>query len=182
MKKSVFTILILTLTWSVFSVSMNDLGFFRPSKENTSVKYFYENDRYLINGNEIYSDENRLFLNGREIAELKNFFRIVADTDDIYVITRKTIFRLTDEKLESVMTFNETINDLVFEEGKFHVSLRKDIMNGFKFTHMTVSSDRRIRKIDTAVLNLKNTKYQEYLKNGNLVYKDSENTTSKDNY
>jgi hypothetical protein len=161
---------------------MNDLGFMRPSKENTTVKYFYENDRYLINGNEIYSADSKLFLNGRKIADLKDFFRIIADSEDIYIVTRKTIFKLNDDKLISVMTFNETINDLIYENGKFHVSLRKNIMNGFKFTYMTVSSNKRIRKIDTAVLNLKNTKYQDYLKNGNLVYKDSENSTSKENY
>lgn len=161
---------------------MNDLGFFRASEESGNVKYFYENDRYLSNGNEIYSDRSRLFLNGSEIAYLKDFFRIIADAEDIYVITRKTIFKLNDEKLESVMTFNETINDLVIENGKFHVALRKDIMNGFKFTHVTVSPDRYVRKIDTAVLNLKSTQYQDYLKNGNIVYKDTQNNSSKENY
>ena len=172
----------ITSVISVYSASMNDLGFLKPSKENSEIKYYFENDKCLNGGNEIYSDNNNIFLNGREIAELNDFFRIIADNEDIYIITRKTIFKLTDEKLESIITFNETINDILYEKEKFHVSLRKDIMNGFKFSYLTVSSEKQIRKIDTAVLNLKNVKYQEYLKKERLVYKSSESNTSKENY
>lgn len=172
----------ITSVCCVYSASMNDFGFLKPSKEGSDIRYFYENDRYINNGNEIYADDDKLYLNGSEIADLKDFFRIIADDQDIFIITRKTIFKLNGDKLESIMTFNEAINDLVYEKGKFHVSLKKNIMNGIKFTHVTVSDNRSIRKVDTAVLNLKNTKYQEYLKNERFVYKSPENNSSKDNY
>ena len=167
--------------WQAYSATMNNFGLFKSNENSNGILCFYENEQYIDNGNVIYSADNNLFINGKKIAELQDFFRILTDTNDIFIVTRRTIFKLSDNSLEPVITFNEMINDLTYENGKFHVALRKNTYNGYKFTHVKLDSDNYISTVDTAVLNLKKLKMSEDMSDP-YVYKNSAYRTDKDSY
>jgi RNase P/RNase MRP subunit p29 len=171
----------MTLTWLIYPVTMNDSGRFIPDEKNTGIRCFYESEQFINKGNVICASGDKLYLNGSVIAELKNFFSILTDQKDVYVVTDRTIFRLAGEELRPVLTFNELINDLTYVNGEFHVSLKKDIMNGYKFSHMKISGDKNISTIDTTIVDLKKENLPEGDIKDPIVFKNSGRVLVKGN-
>ncbi|MDD3044091.1 MAG: hypothetical protein PHF33_01360 [Candidatus Delongbacteria bacterium] len=155
MRRTVITFLLITLTWLSYSVTMNDFGQFEQNDKNSEVSCVYENEQFNYSGDVITVTEGKLYFNGMIIADLPDFLSILADTRRVFVVTNRTIFSLTGEVLRPLLTFNELINDLAYLNGEFHVSLKKTIMNGYKFTHIKITSNNDISTVDTAILDLK---------------------------
>ncbi len=170
------------ITWLAYPVTMNNFGLFDSEDNNCNVKCFYEDEKCTENGNVIYSSDDKLYINDTIIAELNEFFSILDDINGIYVATTNTIFSLYDETLKPVMTFDERIHDITCVDGEFHVALKKNIMNGYKFTHIRVTQNKEISTVDTAILNLRKENLPEGDLSDPLVIKNTGNVLVKGSY
>jgi len=169
------------VTWMAFPVTMNNFGIFDSDNSN-SVKFFYEDEKCTENGNVIYSSDDKLYINDRIIAELNEFFSILDDINGIYIATTNTIFSLYEDTLNPVMTFNERIHDITFADGEFHVALKKNIMNGYKFTHIKITQNKEVSTVDTAILNLRKENLPEGDINDPLVIRNTGSILVKGSY
>ncbi len=154
-------VILLVTTWCIYPVTMNDLGQFISDETNKNVRCFYEGEECTYKGQVIYSADNKLYIDGSTVAQFQDFLSIVAGIDEIYVVTRKTVFSLTDSTIKPVLTFNESIQDMTCINGEFHVSLKKMIMNGYKFTHIKFTDSRDISTVDTTIVDLKSENFSE---------------------
>jgi len=161
---------------------MNDFGQFEQNDKNPEVSCVYENEQFNYSGDVITVTEGKLYFNGMIIADLPDFMSILADTRRVFVVTNRTIFSLTGEVLRPLLTFNELINDLAYLNGEIHVSLKKTIMNGYKFTHIKISSDNDISTVDTAILDLKKKNLPDDEQINPLVLKNAGRVLVKGSY
>jgi len=182
LKRTAIILLLVTITWIVYPLTMNDFGQFEQNDKNSDVSCIYEDEQFNYSGDVITVTEGKLYFNGMIIADLPDFLSILADTRRVFVVTNRTIFSLTGEVLRPLMTFNELINDLAYFNGEFHVSLKKTIMNGYKFTHIKISSNNDISTVDTAILDLKKKNLPDDDLINPLVLKNSGRVLVKGSY
>ncbi|MBN2789466.1 MAG: hypothetical protein JXR69_04705 [Candidatus Delongbacteria bacterium] len=154
MKRTVSVLIFLILTSFSFSITMNDHGNFVTEDNSENIQLISEDQKIQLDDKVFYFKDNNLYLNDNIIAKLRDFFKIIANRDEVYVVTRNTIFNFSEFDLKPMITFQDQIYDIAYNNGDFHVSLKNSILNGYKFTHNVVSENKKVSRVGFTILKL----------------------------